>query len=644
MRIESIEMNNFRPYKSEKINFSTDKEENINLVIGPNDHGKTSLMDAVKWVLYGGGNNTTQYDQMLHDGVKDQENPEMYVRIEFSHEGSNFVLRREMENIDTKNETIRGNEISLTIDGEVYQDNEQRKVDQILPPEIDRFFFFDAEEIEETAEQSGKMEDQIERVLGLFTVDNAREHSKYIQSKLNSKLKDKREEIESKQELDDEISELEEEESETEDKIERLEEEKERLEGQIETIEDKLGDIEETKSLIEDKKELEKEKEKAKDKLERIEKDRKEEWEELFRDLVNPFRETVLDKIKSEIQSLEDKRDSKDKRRFKNEFKKEATENNHCPICENEEELNLDYSNEVEEDEGLREKIKLLRSKRDVLSDFTANDVDPMELESRKHKVRDEINGINSDLEQISEDLDIGEFTEEDIGKFQEQRKNKLERLDDIEDELEGTGREDGLRKELEEIREEIEAKSREYSRKIDDDEVNELEEKIDTAKQLEDSLDDVINRVIEKKREGIEDEADTIFNRLTNTPNADRRFRLVNESGYKYTIERSDGSIPKISEGKKQIMSLSFILGLNHYADREAPLVMDTPIMRLDRQHRENVAGFLSELDDQIILLLTNAEYNQVKGYIRSVGKEMTINKDAEEEHSWLEEEGVEQ
>lgn len=55
--------------------------------------------------------------------------------------------------------------------------------------------------------------------------------------------------------------------------------------------------------------------------------------------------------------------------------------------------------------------------------------------------------------------------------------------------------------------------------------------------------------------------------------------------------------------------MALSLIGALNRNASRRAPLMMDTPLGRLDKQHRANVLALLSDLAQQVFFLVHSAE-----------------------------------
>ena len=53
MLIKKLKLKNFRQYIGEQeIQFSTDREKNVTVLIGVNTSGKTTLVRAFEWILY----------------------------------------------------------------------------------------------------------------------------------------------------------------------------------------------------------------------------------------------------------------------------------------------------------------------------------------------------------------------------------------------------------------------------------------------------------------------------------------------------------------------------------------------------------------------------------------------------------------
>ena len=63
------------------------------------------------------------------------------------------------------------------------------------------------------------------------------------------------------------------------------------------------------------------------------------------------------------------------------------------------------------------------------------------------------------------------------------------------------------------------------------------------------------------------------------------------------------------LSAGEKQIFSQALLYAVMFVSGRRFPLVIDTPLGRLDIQHRMGVLKHLTERDQQVILLSTDTE-----------------------------------
>jgi DNA sulfur modification protein DndD len=61
---------------------------------------------------------------------------------------------------------------------------------------------------------------------------------------------------------------------------------------------------------------------------------------------------------------------------------------------------------------------------------------------------------------------------------------------------------------------------------------------------------------------------------------------------------------------GETQVSSLAFMLAMTRLGGQQAPLVVDTPLARLDVSVRAHTAHWLPMLTSQLILLVTDAEF----------------------------------
>ena len=77
MLIKSITLNNFRQFKGKQtLEFSTDTEKNVTVLLGDNTFGKTTILQAFNWCLYG-----------VADFPKDS-NPDFLLNMEAAEEAA----------------------------------------------------------------------------------------------------------------------------------------------------------------------------------------------------------------------------------------------------------------------------------------------------------------------------------------------------------------------------------------------------------------------------------------------------------------------------------------------------------------------------------------------------------------------------
>jgi DNA sulfur modification protein DndD len=70
-----------------------------------------------------------------------------------------------------------------------------------------------------------------------------------------------------------------------------------------------------------------------------------------------------------------------------------------------------------------------------------------------------------------------------------------------------------------------------------------------------------------------------------------------------------------RFSAAERQMLTLALLWTLVRASGRRAPLVIDTPLARLDQIHRANVAnGYVRHARDQLIALATDADYEVLK------------------------------
>lgn len=212
MIIHKLEMYNFRQYIGhQEISFSTDKEKNVTVLIGVNTSGKTTIIRAFEWCMY--GKNGFEDQVLLNSEVRDNMNvgdvQEVWVSITFSHKDSNdekiYTLKRkinyscnERTNADGKNYVGLNKrpveELSLEYlqsDGQtktsIRRENIEESIDRVLPKDLSDYFFFGGERISGIANRTD-LSNAVRGLMRLDILENARDHVKEALKKFSSNI------------------------------------------------------------------------------------------------------------------------------------------------------------------------------------------------------------------------------------------------------------------------------------------------------------------------------------------------------------------------------------------------------------------------------------------------------------------------
>ena len=80
-------------------------------------------------------------------------------------------------------------------------------------------------------------------------------------------------------------------------------------------------------------------------------------------------------------------------------------------------------------------------------------------------------------------------------------------------------------------------------------------------------------------------------------------QLKLLGEEGREITPS-------ELSAGERQLFAISMLWALGRTSGRELPMIIDTPLSRLDRQHRTNLmANYVPWSSAQVIMLCTDTE-----------------------------------
>lgn len=202
MRFRRLIIKNWRSFLgTHTVDFAVDDARNITVLVGQNGAGKTALLNAFTWVLFG---ETTAgfrkpedlFNHAAIDEIQPGSGDDMFVSLEFDHDGANYAIKRfvEAERPAAGGDIVIG-ERKITATkrkGGMTEMVEQDHINAILPPGLHPFFFFPAENIGKDIDQNdatsirASMSKAIDVLLGIERYDNA---LKIISKALTAHLK-----------------------------------------------------------------------------------------------------------------------------------------------------------------------------------------------------------------------------------------------------------------------------------------------------------------------------------------------------------------------------------------------------------------------------------------------------------------------
>jgi DNA sulfur modification protein DndD len=131
----------------------------------------------------------------------------------------------------------------------------------------------------------------------------------------------------------------------------------------------------------------------------------------------------------------------------------------------------------------------------------------------------------------------------------------------------------------------------------------------------VQELTDRTIGRYRERTRAEVEQTATDMFMKLIRDSEGYDGIQIG--SDYRVDLVGKRGPSMKTSEGGRQLIALSLIGALKQAAVRGGPVVLDSPLARLDLKHRENVLlRWVPELGTQAILLVQSGELTEQQAH----------------------------
>jgi DNA sulfur modification protein DndD len=614
LTIESISIQNLGPFREQQtFDLSVHSERPVILIKALNGSGKTTLLNALQVGLYGykaiNPARRSDYEQFIASLQRTDATGiariEMKLVVEIGSDRKDLNIRREWIQKDSGyRERFRVFESGVELLG--VADEWDDFINGILPVELVHLFLFDGEKIEALANPNrlpALLKRATEVFLGLEGIDALNTDLKAVERRAGSAKTLRESTSEAQSQVDEYGNQL----TELEQRISLLSQQKANAQSQLDSAQRKLDEY--TVSAQQSGLNAYEQAASLKANVEFCKERKKHAQAAVVEALENPYLPLawlgdLWVKYKDQWQKAQKTRHS---HLLKEEFSKRdervvnaITDPSVRSIVESV--LSEDLARLQTDDEN----------SPPLLEGGNPLEIEPL-IDSAKVQLnlaRQELDTAQTDLEKAQKQVDQIP-AEEQISDILRKMQELAQKVSDAEKELRN------IEKELDEAwsyHEHIESRLNTALQRMR----SELKENTFQLKALEASdrakrtLAIFRERLLASKAQWLSDMITKEFKQLLRKRNLISRVRVEPES-YAVTIEDASGHdlpMERLSAGERQILAISVLSALIRERKGRFPVVVDTPLARLDRKHRESlIHNFFAKISHQVMVLSTDEE-----------------------------------
>ena len=637
MILHKLTLNNFGLFRgSQSIQLTPNGTRPIILIGGMNGSGKTTLLDAVKLCLYGRRSlgpriSSNEYHEYLSSMI--HRNPPSELPLNYASVSLDFEYVRggEKKNyrVDRSWKQQGKSSRSIKEDLTVYQNNRlelefetshwQDYINELVPVGASQFFFFDGEDIQKLVDDSSHdqfLSESIKALLGLNLVDRLHSDLRIYANRLIKH--------DSPVSMQEEINALESEIASLKKSLADMEERRESLLNSIEKSETQIARQEshitaEGGSYAEKRESLNLRQGQLLADIEAFENDIRMHCEELFPfTLVPDLLKKLRDRLLKEIELDEWEAENRALKRQKNQLLEDITTDAFWDDTSlDKAQMRTFHSKLSSHFEKPRKRPKELQGFKKVRDRSTSEyasllewiDISLNEIPQEFLALTNELKKAESELQRVEEDLQRVP-TEEVLKPMIEKLSTLNRKLGQLNKDLQTS--DESIRS----LSYQIEVAERNLeklyvSQKLGQDHIRRQEQ----VREVRSVLSTYTSELTQAKVSALSDAIVESFNYLSHKPDRIRRVDINSETFSVTLYDTYNKPLAKeeLSAGEKQIYTTALLWGLAKTSGKPLPMILDTPLGRLDASHRELlVERYFPYVSHQVILLSTDTEIDK--------------------------------
>jgi DNA sulfur modification protein DndD len=629
MRITKIVLENYRQFRNLEIDLKKDAPTSMHVFVAVMGTGKTNLLNAVNWCLYGHEPYLSLQSQQiprlnletLHSGQGQQEKTKVELWVEsnshkiiFTREEIFSVAERSKPTSDSSSFEVKTVDEAGNCDFLSAEESESY-VERFVPTNIREFFFFDGERLDRYFREATaqNIKNAIFKISQVDILDTTIDHLHSVISelrrdagKLNPEIERYRRSLEEK-----------------ENELTRIRQEIENIEEQNQIAREHIERLRSDLEGIPDVEELQEEREQLKAEKGTVEKLCNEKMRDKHNYLFDAGRIIML--YPAVIKSLSIIEEKRERKEIPPTLDKVLLENiladNKC-ICKTDLNANRDardailklldsvrHSPEIANALSAMENPLILCSKE--LQMFKRN-IETLTKEIQAYKLR--LEELHNKISKI--DKKIGGYDIEKIREWHRQMKSFENMLESNQERLGyRKSSRDKLEEEVKSLKELLDKELRKQSksRRIQQS----LKFSLEALSVVSASKSEIMGKI----RREIESRTNDIFFALMWKKESFKKVSIDAGYGLHLTHKYDYDCLGSISGGEREVLALAFTLALHEVSGFDSPMIIDRPLAMVSGMPRNYIAEILAKIstEKQVILLLTPDDHASVKSILDS-------------------------
>ena len=604
---------------------------NVTIIGGKNGAGKTSLLEGIRLCLYGGQGvakrQGREYKAFLQSrvnkgAVRNSPYCSSHVEIEFAEEvkgkRNSYTIRRSWSSTgEDEAFYIAENGRELGLERDYWPDF----LRLLIPPGVAQFFIFDGERIQEIATEDGSGQTIVEGIESLLGLDTFKHLETDLDTFARQKLRS-----EAAQATQADYMRIEAEREESRQNLSLAETDLEDVEQEIASFDQQKAELEQKISKdygarVQDRPRLLQEKAAIEEQLKAV----SEQFQEMCSNLL-PF--SMIADLGIELEGTLDR----ERKTVNWHAAKEAT----YPQLQKLLDLLLS-------EQSPQPNPELTVSQRDFLhqrlKDCWSSLFEPPPSDVVEHLVHELPQAVEGSIRQILQksrgelSINIRDLLDrrERLASRHRSLELELNRLpagDDVDQDLfrqisninQTLGR-------LKEKRSDLEDKCEKYKQEIKDSDrrlaateemvqmADAAKKQVDLCKKIKLVLQDYLKSATGRRVSTLETNVESMLRKLVRKDDLVAKLS-IDPRNFNVTLSDSHGEVLRkadLSAGEKEIYAICLLWGLAKTSGRELPIVIDTPLSRLDSDHRKAIVErYYPEASKQVIILSTDTEVDR--------------------------------